>query len=811
MTTIFRSIQAVWKLVGSALLVVAVVMLSAYGMWIDAGFRTEAPSWEEQPWELSTHIAAEALGMITLSQPTPTPQNGPFVLARLLAIVLVGLAGWVTVQAVARAGEHRMTRRVIARAAENNELVAVVGLGQIGAQLLEDITPTSLRKSTGRAGPARPSEETPRSVVALDLDAAALDRPAAAHRRVLAEAGDARDPETCRRAFLDRATRVFVTTGDDVVNLDVAARLVEQQVDNASAMHSPPEAGDEVRQRVYVHVGDPLLARSVQQGGMLPSRGPVRVHVFNVFERAAHQILATLHGPTYAPRPRDGQDEVAHYVVFGFGDVAAAVVEALGRLAHFPGGLRPRITVLHGPEHAQAAARFRVHHPGFAADGVSFEPDRVPPDEWAPTPHAPRPSDADWQTRTAEHADVVEYAANVEWLPWSTSPLEPRAIRAVLDRVRPAGRPVRPAVIVALDDEAENARIALALQEALFTRGVATVQGAPATPLFAYLYREEGLARQLAEGREWLPLALPEGAAEDDPREVRRERLFPLHVFGQRAWTASYTEIVDEATERAAVANARVYRALGGPSPYSALFDRSNREAAWLARRTLGRMFGKTTVEAGCLADYRPTQGWASLKYGDPADGHRVLERMWRAYTTPTAPRQEDAAATCADRRMFERWTFLLNDDFLKDLQERGLVPRSPSKAALTSGDPDVRRAAEVATATIDHAEAVRDRAVQAVLATFECDLAEQGGPDAFRRLGEMEHNRWMAERLTDGWRYGARSDDGRRRGSIRSWHGLSDATQLFDMGLLPRLILEAQENEGVGYQLESGWWGCHP
>jgi hypothetical protein len=45
--------------------------------------------------------------------------------------------------------------------------------------------------------------------------------------------------------------------------------------------------------------------------------------------------------------------------------------------------------------------------------------------------------------------------------------------------------------------------------------------------------------------------------------------------------------------------------------------------------------------------------------------------------------------------------------------------------------------------------------------------------------LAQMEHNRYIAERLVSGWRYGpARDDRQKRRPSIRAWEDLADPTE---------------------------------
>jgi hypothetical protein len=54
----------------------------------------------------------------------------------------------------------------------------------------------------------------------------------------------------------------------------------------------------------------------------------------------------------------------------------------------------------------------------------------------------------------------------------------------------------------------------------------------------------------------------------------------------------------------------------------------------------------------------------------------------------------------------------------------------------------------------------------------------------------EMEHNRWLGERLMKGWSFGARSDLRRQRPGFVPWRDLTESDRDIDRSQLARLIL---------------------
>lgn len=135
--------------------------------------------------------------------------------------------------------------------------VVVVGCGRLALLYLQHVR-----------------DERPRQpVVVVERDPdAPLARQAAARLRVHLLAGDASDPTLLDALRLEHAERVALLTGDDHVNLDAAARVLER---------APHLAG-----HTLAHVADIRLLRVIERRGLLPG-----VRLFNSYRTAARHLV----------------------------------------------------------------------------------------------------------------------------------------------------------------------------------------------------------------------------------------------------------------------------------------------------------------------------------------------------------------------------------------------------------------------------------------------------------------------------------------------------------------------------------------
>ena len=725
--------------------------------------------------------------------------------ARLFAL-LGGLATVLGVAYEISPGVRVWFRRVALRG--RKEPVVMIGLGWVGGALAAEVS------RTGRA------------VYALALDPTSPRAQAATRLGVLVEEGDATTEEGLARLPLARAAEIFIATGDDVRNLEIAGSI--------------KRGGDaaDTERRVYVHVGDPSIGVTVAQREVLPSAKmeDTWYRVFSVHENAAGNVVSRIHrSATWA------DDEAVHVVVVGFGNLGRTLALRCARGLHGTNRRRLRLTVLHSPAERDAVARFRALHPGFAPErGFSLEGWSPDQDFW----HVPvvRPEAAAWRTRDRdEHA--VEVAVLAEFVETAT-PVSPDATSLLLERFRTRhGVSVHPAIVVATDDEGLNARYAVGLQDAL-----ATERGWPADPpkgedgkpnldkldppsdrlpaqvaIYPFLFDESGLAA----------LVKPEPTTDEQP--TSRADWFAYHIgvtypvrpFGYRGESASYAVVTGRQEQEDARRLHEMYRLLSEKpeAPIPSAFETSNLDAVALAYLTLERYFLEAPRRLSPLESTtfkvfpQPVLGFGppvtfdldvptSHSTGQPSQSfeartYPVLEPGMRPYEwlgvlgSRSEPPDLDVL-----RALKGRWAHRLHPRI------RAYPDETPHRAALR--DEKILEVASWARRCVE--QDLRYRAMvgeqqryapfgeapqtRKVLQEFTSQLTAhaEGLAD---RLAEMEHNRWMAERLVFGWRAGTRSDVGRRRDTFRVWERLSEEEQLYDRAHLPRLIIERMARLG--------------
>jgi hypothetical protein len=120
--------------------------------------------------------------------------------------------------------------------------------------------------------------------------------------------GDATDPEVVRKANADRARQVVALCGQDAVNAQICAMLLERP-----PAAQPPE--------IFVHISDPRLYTFLLHHSFT-ARGP-HLEFFNIYERGARGLLAE------SREVMDGEPDCV--LVVGVGQLGLALVSQLGR------------------------------------------------------------------------------------------------------------------------------------------------------------------------------------------------------------------------------------------------------------------------------------------------------------------------------------------------------------------------------------------------------------------------------------------------------------------------------------------------
>jgi voltage-gated potassium channel Kch len=610
-----HQLQPPWHVLVPRLLVLsasATLVAGVKGLW------KPSPSWHDV-----SALLFDVAGLIVLEHPeTPPTAQLYYSLARVFGVITAALGILYIVMGVYRESAERLRLRLTRLAGRNrNDLVVVCGLGQTGMQLIRD-----LRGEDGEKG---------RTVIAIETDPDNPRIQGSRDRGAAVIVGDARDVAVRRRASIDTAEAVFVVCGDDATNVEIVSGIAQQVQDagRRPARHL----------RCYTNIASPALAHATRGDPSL-ARDTAALHldVFDVIENAARGLVKYELARAYAP----GIDEVAHYIIVGFGAVGQAVALQIARLGNFENSRRARMTIVDDWGDVRMQKRrdgFLDRFPAFCPGPTGFDLTghvrslNVSKDGWAY--RAGRPMHGGWRIDPAEGSIAVEYVVNGEFLDLRSEVDAPGLIERLAARVSEEQQPrVKPCLAVCFDDDRRNLESALRLSAA-FARERTHI------PIFAYLPNEPRLSTLLTRTRE----------ADGTGGPV---------VFGRREISASYEEL----TRPTVIELAEVFRA----------------------------------------------------KY--LSGGH--------------------APSEAADGRAGDR-------SFLRSDQD-------------AAHHVDVKLAAVERLRAAQHGTPVAQQPAVAVFSAYERE-----------RLAIMEHNRYMAERLLDGWRYGPRNDVAKRRPSLCPWEDL--------------------------------------
>ncbi|MFO7957183.1 MAG: NAD-binding protein [Candidatus Brocadiia bacterium] len=211
--------------------------------------------------------------------------------------------------------------------------VIVCGLGSKGRLLVEGFLRRGRRVAAVESNPDNENIEPCREMGALTLT------------------GDAADPEILRRVGLAGARHLLAVTGDDGVNVQIAANARQARAD-----------AQDVPLTAVVHLVDPdhcrlLRRQEVTSGGA----SGVRLRFFNVYHAGARRLLAEY---PLVPDESAGA-RPAHLLIVGSGELARSIILEAGRQwapRCREGGEKLHITVA-APEADRLAQALREQHP----------------------------------------------------------------------------------------------------------------------------------------------------------------------------------------------------------------------------------------------------------------------------------------------------------------------------------------------------------------------------------------------------------------------------------------------------------------
>jgi hypothetical protein len=385
------------------------------------------------------------------------PSNWPLFIARLSAVGLFLAVSFVVILNVADDaymvhGHRNRTGHVV-----------ICGLGQIGLQLFND-----LRERIGG-----------KNIVVIESYPANYWIEHVLSHGATVVIGDSTKLETLKDARTEHAHEVFVVNGDDGVNLEVTAEL------GALLDNQPKRAA----LNLYVHIVDTNFATTLRPySSILQGSEQLLVHVFNVPRTAASRLVVH---QLWQHAPKE-KDEVAHFVILGFGPMGQALAVELAQLGHFPNRKRSRFTIADKQVKDLAAAflaRFSRFTP-WNEQQLGVKGFSTAADDWSfnslPLPEGIQ----------VDGQNAIQYVCNAEFVNLPAGRTDELFARKLLNSFE---KNVKPIIFVCGQQDRENFDTAVQLREQFKN------YGQPAIPIFVWLPRQPALARTLSKSGGFFP------------------------------------------------------------------------------------------------------------------------------------------------------------------------------------------------------------------------------------------------------------------------------------------------------------------
>ena len=347
-------------------------------------------------------------------------------------------------------------------------LVAIEGIGRLFKSSFRGLRMTwSKREKVLVCGLGRIGYHKTKQLIEEGKQVLVIEKANRNHWTVLAEKagaivfqGDVTDVVGLKEHVRRGPEEIYLVTGDDHSNITALAniRSLKDECIKAGKALSPIVC--------YLHITDGGLEQEVRRSQIerdANSEGKidsVQVKIFNIFAQTARQLITEkLAAPNIRPRRHD---EVALYVVCGFGQMGKAMVREIAEHAHFDNRKRSRILVLTPDAETECdnyLARWGRLSPRVVCqkiEDVRFDKDS---DSWASRKARPLPA------CQVEAPEAVEYVANVTFCEFSGAAVSSGLIEELVRLTEEPG--VRPAMLFCFDEGEQNFKLANQLNEPL--------------------------------------------------------------------------------------------------------------------------------------------------------------------------------------------------------------------------------------------------------------------------------------------------------------------------------------------------------
>lgn len=194
-------------------------------------------------------------------------------------------------------------------------------------------------------------------VVAIDLNTAKRSMQNMEDFGLFVLEDDATHPDCLARARVQTAREVFITTGNDCANIEIASQVI-------NLVRNRRRARRLGRLACYVHLVDRQTGELFHQHLVFQeAAAQVDVRIFNVYENAARLLWRQKllsRGPVVVSDQRR-----MHVVIGGLGQMGEAVLLRVVKSGHFANGRKPAITVVDRDVPA-VQSRIRYRYPMLA-------------------------------------------------------------------------------------------------------------------------------------------------------------------------------------------------------------------------------------------------------------------------------------------------------------------------------------------------------------------------------------------------------------------------------------------------------------
>lgn len=586
-----------------------------------------------------------------------------------------------------------------------------------------------------------------RRVVVIERDAESDYVQSARELGALVLIGDAQDAELLRRAGVARASHLVALCGADSTNAEIAVRVMRRTGDRR---------GDPLG--CLVHIVDPELCLLLRTEELtMASEVPITLEFFNVFEKGARILLDS---EATSPFEHPGADG-PHLVVVGLGRFGASVVLQAGRrwVRGGPGQSgRLRIT-LTGRDATEKRALLCARHP-FLEEVCNPE---------------------DCLDLDVESADFNE----ATFLTRDTS-----------------------AVYVCIDDDRLAVSAALTLRRRLAVLDVpVAIRLAHATGLGSLLGRGSAVSGDFETLH---PFGLLDEALGPDVLDGIYERMArEIHGIweGKRISRGDWTALPDlhKASSRAQAGHtgAKLRAIECGLIPLA-------------ESERLPFSFTPAEIELLAMLEHDRWCDWTharGYRYGESRLDRSELTRRFFPWLKGRHPHLQpwdrlDEEVKEVDREFVRQLPDVLAkvDQQIVRLDEN--LPRAVhaayskdrAKDGETPGFNPSPGAWEELSDTLRNANRDQAAHLRIKLRTIGCDLAPESGGGGVGEtfeftaaeselLAELEHQRWVGQRLTDGWQYGPATDVDRKVSPhLVPWSELDEGVKDLDRDLIRHL-----------------------